>query len=74
MKIVKRTPSFDSDDHNVIVAAGESSQTDCAAFIEQQKKLLLEYERSVSVPTEGKYSLGFLDLNIISLFFPALTS
>ena len=54
MKIVKRTPSYDPDDHNVIIAAGKSSQTDCAAFIEQQKKLLLECKRSkVSVPTEA---------------------
>lgn len=66
MKIVKRTPSYDPHDHNLIIAAAESSQTACLAFIEEQKKLLLEYKRSV-----GKYSLGFLDLNIISLFFPA---
>ena len=53
MKNVKRTTSIDSADHHVIMAAGERSQTDCAAFIEQQKKLLLEYKRKVSVPTEG---------------------
>lgn len=45
MKIVKRTPSYDPDDHNLIIAAAESSQTDCLAFIEEQKKLLLEYKR-----------------------------
>ena len=50
MKKVKRTYSYDPDDHNVIFAAGESNQTDCAEFIEQQKQLLLEY---TSVPTDG---------------------
>ena len=39
VKKVKRTTSFDSADHNVIMAAGESSQTDCAAFIEKQKQI-----------------------------------
>lgn len=54
MKKVRRTTAFDSADHNLIVAAGESDQTDCAAFIEQQKKLLLKCQRSkVAVPTEG---------------------
>lgn len=54
MKKVRRTTAFDSVDHNLIVAAGESDQTDCAAFIEQQKKILLECQRSkVAVSTEG---------------------
>ena len=53
VKKVKRTTSFDSADHNLIVAAGESSQTDCAAFIEQQKHLLHEYKSTnVSLPTK----------------------
>ena len=39
---MRRTHSFESPDHEVIVAAGESRQTDCAAFIEGQQKLLLE--------------------------------
>lgn len=54
VKKVKRTTSFDSGDHNLIVAAGESSQTDYAAFIERQKQLLHEYKSSnVSLPTRG---------------------
>ena len=54
MNKVRRTTSFDSAYHNVIVAAGESTQTDCAAFIEQQKQLLIECKRlEISVPTEG---------------------
>ena len=48
MKIVKRTPSYDSADHSLIIAAGESSQTDCAAFIEQQKQMLDEYNSSIT--------------------------
>lgn len=54
VKKVKRTTSFDSADHNVIMAAGESSQTDCAAlFIEKQKQMLHEYKSSnVSLPTK----------------------
>lgn len=52
MKKVKRTISFDSADHNLIVAAGESSQTDCAAFIEEQKQMLHEFKSSkASLPT-----------------------
>lgn len=39
---MRRTHSFESPDHAVIVAAGESSQTDCATFIETQQKLLHE--------------------------------
>ena len=44
---MRRTHSFESPDHEVIVAAGESSQTDCAAFIETQQKLLHEDRKSV---------------------------
>ena len=52
VKKVKRTISFDSADHNVIMAAGESSQTDCAAFIEEQEQMLHEYKSSkASLPT-----------------------
>lgn len=39
---MRRTHSFELPDHEVIVAAGESSQTDCAAFIEAQHKILNE--------------------------------
>ena len=53
MKKVRRTTSFDSADHNVVVNAGESNQTDCAAFIEEQKQLLHEYNSSkASLPTK----------------------
>lgn len=53
MKIVKRTPSYDSADHSIIIAAGESSKTDCGAFIELQKQMLHEYNSSkASVPTK----------------------
>lgn len=45
MKKVKRTSSFDSADRDVIMAAGGGSQTDCAAFIEEQKQILNEFER-----------------------------
>lgn len=45
MKKVKRTSSFDSADRDIIMAAGESNQTDCAAFIEEQKQILNEFER-----------------------------
>lgn len=45
MKKVKRTSSFDSADRDVIIAVGESSQTDCAAFIEEQTQILNEFER-----------------------------
>ena len=52
VKKVKRTTSFDSADHNLIVAAGESSQTDYAAFIEEQKQMLHEFKSSkASLPT-----------------------
>lgn len=52
VKKPKRSSSFDSADHNVIMAAGESSQTNCAAFIEEQKQMLHEYNSSkVSLPT-----------------------
>ena len=45
MKKVERTSSFDSADRDVIMAAGGGSQTDCAAFIEEQKQILNEFER-----------------------------
>ena len=54
MKKVKRTSSFDSADRHVIMAVGESSQTDCAAFIEEQKQILNEFERlKGSAVTDG---------------------
>ena len=50
---MKRPTSIDSADHNLIMAAGESSQTDCSAFIEEQKQLLHEYKSSkASLPTK----------------------
>ena len=53
VKKAKRSSSVDSADHNVIMAAGESSQTNCAAFIEEQKQMLHEYNSSkVSLPTK----------------------
>ena len=44
---VKRISSFDSADHIGIMAAGESSQTDGAAFTEEQKQMLHEYKSSI---------------------------
>ena len=53
VKKVKRTTSFDSADHNLIMAAGESSHTDCTAFIEEQKQMLHEFKSSkASLPTK----------------------
>ena len=50
---MKRTTSVDSADHSVIMAAGESSQTDCSPFVEEQNQILHEYKSSKgSLPTE----------------------
>ena len=46
VKKVRRTSSVDSADHDVIMAAGESSKTDPTAFIEQQQKMLHEFKSS----------------------------
>ena len=51
---MRRTHSFESPDHEVIVAAGESSQTDCAAFIEAQQKLLHECNSAINYAPEDR--------------------
>ena len=51
---MRRTHSFELPDHAVIVAAGESSQTDCAAFIETQQKLLHECNSAKNYAPEDR--------------------
>ena len=80
-KNVKRTNSIGSADHNVIMAAGESSQIDFLAFIEAQKQMLHEFKSSkASLPTtrdarmsndertDGCIKMNFSDDQHISAF------
>ena len=53
VKKVRRTSSVDSADHDVIMAAGESSKTDLTAFIEQQQKMLHEFKSSKVSASKG---------------------
>ena len=55
VKRVRRRSSIDSADHDVIMAAGESSQIDPTSFIEQQKKLLDEFRSSKVSPSKDRY-------------------